>query len=310
MTLARELDAALGQGHEALYRLWDAQPACRRDLVLVLHQIYDLHRRPLHELGDRAHHQHHPVVAWLKQRLEARWMEELDGAREATGGGDDTVEAMEALAARDRAPAIYDWLAREAHWEAALRFLSLEGGPDDLLDDLVATCQVALPVGSAKTALARTYWNEMGNGDGEQAHNVLYRRFVEAVDLPQVPREEQPTEALERAALPGLVATNRALQPEMVGVLGFIELQAGSHCHYVDQGLERLGGPPAARTFYQAHAVAEPRDGRSWLEDVVAPLVERCPDWGGRILRGAAWGRLVNAAFHDWAERLLVRSPV
>lgn len=243
-TLADRLSEALAVGDPALRELAGAEPADRRDRALTLRQIHDLHRGPVHELGERVRWQHHPAVADLKQRLEAEWVAELDAEPSPYAGG-DTAAAMRALAAHDRAPAIYQWIAEEATWEPALRFLSLEGGPDDLFDDLVATCQVGLPLGPAKLELAHNYWDELGNGDFDDVHNVLYRRFVEAVDLPRIPSEEQPTEALERAALLGLVATNRTLQPEMLGALGLIELEAGPHCRYVDQGW--AGSAPVTR---------------------------------------------------------------
>ena len=102
---------------------------------------------------------------------------------------DDVVEALRTLAARERAPAIYQWVAEEKAWDPVLLFLALEGGPDDIFDDLVATCQVGLPLGPAKMKLANNYWDEMGNGNFEDVHNVLYRRFVEAVDLPVIRRQ-------------------------------------------------------------------------------------------------------------------------
>ena len=305
--LAQQLAAGLLAGDAALRDLHDARPAGRRDRFLTLQRIYELHRGPLREVGDRVRWQHHPSVAAIKARLEEDWIGELD--RLPTPGLRDvgTAEAMRALAAHDRSPAIYRWLARESEWEPALRFLALEGGPDDLFDDLVATCQVGLPPGPAKMELASNYWDEMGNGELHEVHNVLYRRFVEAVDLPAIPPEEQPTEALERSALLGLLAVNRALQPEMIGALGLIELEAGPHCRFVDQGLERLGASDDARAFYQMHAVVDPLHGAAWLGNAVAPLVEELPAWGPRILRGAAWKSGVNEAFFGWADHALTR---
>jgi hypothetical protein len=304
-TLSSDLAVALVDGDAALSALAGAEPVDRRDRFLALHQIHDLHRAPVHELGDRVRWQHHPAVADLKGRLEAAWLEELERGPAPTAAG-GAAAAMTAMAAHDRAPAVYRWIADSAPWEPALRFLALEGGPDDLFDDLVATCQVGLPLGPAKMELARNYWDEMGNGRLENVHNVLYQRFVDAVELPRIPRDLQPVEALERSALLGLVATNRALQPEMLGVLGLIELEAGPHCRYVEQGLERLGAPRAARDFYDMHATIDPLHGRGWLEHAVGPLVEALPAWESRILRGAAWRSATNEAFFGWAQRSLI----
>jgi len=303
--LARDLAEALAHGPAELTDLSGREPSGRRDRALTLRRIHELHTAPLAQVGDRVRWQHHPVVAELKQRLEASWIAELDALAVASVPPEDAAAEMRALAARDRSPAIYRWVADEAPWDAAMRFLALEGGPDDLFDDLVALCQVGLPLGSAKMELAGNYWDELGNGEYAKVHNVLYRRFVEAVDLPTIVDIDQPTEALERAALLGLVATNRALQPEMVGALGLIELEAGPHCRYVDRGLGRLGASDEAREFYQMHAVVDPVHGQGWLENAVGPLVADRPDWGPRILRGARWKSLVNNRFFEWAQRTL-----
>jgi hypothetical protein len=308
-TLARRLASALLSGGDALPELADAEPDGRRDRFLTLLQIYDLHMAPLHRVGDRVQWQHHPAISALKGRLETAWLEELDELGTPDVEPQQTAEEMRSIAARNRAPAVYRWIAEEAAWEPAMRFLALEGGPDDVFDDLVAVCQVGLPLGSAKVELAANYWDEMGNGDFGEVHNVLYRRFVEAVDLPEPPRDEHPVEALERSALLGLVATNRRLQPEMLGVLGLIELEAGPQCRYVEHGLQRLEAPAGAHEFYAMHAAVDPLHGKGWLENGVGPLVADTPDWGPRILRGAIWKSAVNEGFLTWAERTLMGAP-
>jgi len=304
--LADRLTVALDTGAEDLDRVAWPLPPARRDRALALHRIYELHTAPLARVGDRVRWQHHPVVAALKNRLEAVWIAELDQGTRPLIGHERTAEEMRKFAARDRSPAIYRWIADEASWDETMRFLALEGGPDDVFDDLVALCQVGLPIGPAKMELANNYWDEMGNGDFHQVHNSLYKQFVDAVELPTVPLDEQPVEALERTALLGLLASNRFLQPEMVGALGLIELEAGPHCRYVDRGLERLGASAEAREFYRMHAVVDPVHGHGWLENGVGPLVEQNPVWGPRILRGARWKSQVNNGFFRWADQALV----
>lgn len=304
--LANDLADALDRGSEDLTRLARREPVGQRDRALTLCRIYELHTAPLHQVGERIRWQHHPSVADLKQRLEASWVAELDAEVAGSDRPEDTATEMRTLAARDRPPAIYRWVADEAPRDAAMHFLALEGGPDDVFDDLVALCQVGLPMGSAKMELAGNYWDELGNGQFEKVHNVLYKRFVDAVDLPTIEAADRPTEALDRSALLGLVASNRALQPEMLGVLGLIELEAGPHSRYVDQGLERLGASDEAREFYQMHAVVDPVHGQGWLDNAVEPLVSERPSWGPRVLRGARWKSLVNSRFFGWAQRVLI----
>jgi hypothetical protein len=124
-----------------------------------------------------------------------------------------------------------------------------------------------------------------------------------ALAVRAVPVDELPIEALERKALNGYLATNRALQPEMVGSLGMIECQAGPRCRRVVAAMQRLGVPESALPFYAEHATADPHLGKAWLEAAVTPLVEEHPDWGPRILTGAWWRVSVNRRFFDAMER-------
>jgi hypothetical protein len=281
-----------------------------RDRFMTLLGIYDLHRAPIERLGDAVRLQHSPAVAARKQECEEQWLAELEALQlPADIDVSDPLDAMRALAARDRLPRIYKWLAREASWEQVVHFLALEGGPDADFDDLVAACQVGLG-GAAKMELATNYWDEMGNGDPAAVHTVLHERLVEAVGLPTIPLAEQPTSALARAAFCGLLATNRWLQPEMLGALGLIELQAGPRCRLVLHALERCGAPPDAMPFYEVHADVDPRHGKDWLEKAIAPTIERLPEWGPRIVRGALWRSAVNAEFlADVSDLLIAPKP-
>jgi hypothetical protein len=287
----------------------------RRDRFLSLLAIYDLHTAPLDVVGDVVRHQGHPAVAALKHRLEADWLAELELAWIEAGhlsdadGPDRVVMAMRAVAARDRLPAAYRWLAKEATWDEVVHFLALEGGPDGGFDDLVAVCQLGL-AGSAKLELAKNYWDEMGQGDPGGVHTVLHERLVAAVAMPRIAREDQPVEALERAALGGLLATNRWLQPEMLGALGLLELQAGPRCRLVLQAFDRLGAPADAYPFYLEHAEVDPVHGKDWMDKAVIPTVEERPDWGPRIVKGAWWRSSVNLAFFEALRQELVGEQV
>ena len=312
--LADALSAALADSGCSLNTLATFEPAGRRDRYATLLTIYALHTAPLHTLGDAARHQHHPAIATIKSRCEGAWLDELadipwpDGVAQQLRE-EGAVEAVRALAARDRLPAVYRWLSRRAGWEEVVSFLALEGGPDAGFDDLVAACQVGL-AGAPKMELATNYWDEMGNGDIEAVHTTLHEQLVEAIDMPRIALVDQPESALARAAFGGLLATNRWLQPEMLGALGLIELQAGPRCRLVLQAFERCGAPAAAYPFYEVHAEVDPRHGKDWLEKAIEPTVAEHPDWADRIVRGALWRSSVNAAFLDEvAEHLGATAP-
>jgi hypothetical protein len=304
-TVSRALAA---DDQTALARVAAARPHNQRDRFATLLNLYELHTAPLEALGDRARHQHHPALAALKARCEADWLAELE-ALPLPDGIDPrhAPTAMRALAARDRLPGVYKWIAKQASWEDIVTFLTLEGGPDAGFDDLVATCQVGLS-GAAKMELARNYWDEMGEGDADAVHTTLHERLVAAIDMPTLPLAGQPTSALARTAFAGLLATNRWLQPEMLGALGLIELQAGPRCRLVLQGFDRCGAPAGAYPFYDVHAEVDPRHGKDWLENAIVPTIATFPEWSPRIVRGAHWRSAINREFLNDTGTLL-RTP-
>ena len=290
--------------------LCDAVPADRRDRFETLLTVYDLATGPLDDVGDAARLVGTPELSTLKNRLEADWLAELEALPLPADLTGDTVEAMRTLAARNRLPRVYRWLANDASREELVHFLAVEGGPDSGFDDLVAVCQIGL-FGSPKMEMAQNYWDEMGNGALSGVHTTLHAQMTEAIGMPRLPRSELPVEALERTALGGLLATNRWLQPEMVGALGMIELQAGPRCRLVVKGFDRVGIPRAAYPFYEVHAEVDPRHGKDWLDKVITPLVTEQPQWRARMVRGAWWRVTTNASLFDLlGEQLAVASAV
>jgi hypothetical protein len=273
----------------------------RRTATADLLDVHALHLAPIDELGGAEQWQHEPRVAALKRRLEATLRTRLDVEQPPALDGDPT-DAMRRLAHDAMVPPIYDWLAQDATLDELVEFISLEGGPDADFDDLVAICQVGLR-GLPKLTLAANYWDEMGRGDLASVHTELHHRMADALGIRAVAADELPLEALERKALNGYLATNRALQPELIGSLGMIECQAGPRCRRIVAAMRRLGVPADAVPFYAEHAAADPHHGKDWLDAAVAPLVAEHADWGPRILTGAWWRVSVNRRFYDAMER-------
>jgi Iron-containing redox enzyme len=282
----------------------DAQPVSEKDALLSLLTIHELTTAPVERIGDAARWATHPCVASLKLLLEERLIQRLDAMIDdptspIPGRASlNAVAVIRSMAAKDRLPSVYRWVADKANLPELRGFLAIEGGPDGGFDDLVAQCQIGLS-GAPKMELARNYWDEMGNGDPAAVHTDLHRQMADIVGVSELDPEELPVAALQRAALGGLLATNRWLQPEMVGALGLTELQAGPRCRLVLAGFRRLQIPLKGQRFYAVHAEVDPRHGKDWLDNAVAPLTSLSPDWNSRMIRGAAWRWHVNAALFD-----------
>ena len=302
LALSDQVVAALGEPVDvsSALGLTTMVPADGADGLRALAAIYDLALAPLDVVGGAVAWQHDLQLVALRCRLERAYEQALDAWSVEVldalppGTRSDPVATVRALSTMDRVPAVYDWLAERATMAEIAEFVSLEGGPDDGFDDLVAICQIGLPA-QAKLELARNYWDELGNGDAAAVHRELHRRLIVAMDISPAPRETLSDSALARSVLGGFLATNRRLQPEMVGALGMIELQAGPRCRRVARALERVGAPLDAVPFYDEHAVADPRHGKDWLDNAIVPLV--AGGWGAAIVRGAAWRAAINRRF-------------
>ncbi|HET8930975.1 MAG TPA: iron-containing redox enzyme family protein [Acidimicrobiales bacterium] len=234
-------------------------------------------------------------MASLKQRAEGNLLASLAGATPHGEWGDDVCREVRRIATRGRIAPIYRWIASDATAEELVEFIAVEGGPDDGFDDLVACCQVGL-TGEPKMEMATNYWDEMGRGDARQVHRALHRNLSAAMEVPHIARGDLPLPALRRSLLTTTLATNRSMQPELVGVLGMIEMCAGPRCRKVVAGLERVGASADALPFYEVHAVTDPRHGKDWLDHVIAPL-SHDPGIADGIVRGARWRAEVDRAF-------------
>src|SRR5437764_12064494 len=116
--LADRLARALRSGDGALDHLAAAEPANRRDALLTVLTIQDLHLAPLDQLGHVARFQHHPTIAALKNRVEVVLLDSLEADDVAARWDlpDDPVAAMRAVAHTHLVPPISDWLAEDAQW--------------------------------------------------------------------------------------------------------------------------------------------------------------------------------------------------
>ena len=213
----------------------------RRDAVLVLLDVYSLHlgtdRRARRRRGVAAR----PRVAEVKHTLEQRFRAWL--------GGDEAVAAVRrhrcvpghrprgARTRRSTTGSPARPTGRTSSSSSPSR-----AGPTPTSTTWSRSARWGSP-GSPSSRWQRTTGTRWDGAPSREVHTELHHGMADALRMRRIPVEHLPLEALERKALNGYLATNRALQPEMLGSLGLLECQAGPRCRRVVAAMDRLGVP-------------------------------------------------------------------
>lgn len=181
--------------------------------------------------------------------------------------------------------ALFDWLAEHATRRQLRLFLAQEAAGEAGFEDLLAYTQVKLPE-QAKLECARNFWDEMGHGRAAAMHGPMLARVVSDLDLrPAIDSTVWESLALNNTMV-GL-ATTRRYAYQSIGALGAIELTAPDRARKVALGMKRLGLDARTRAYFELHAVLDVVHARSWIAEVIRPLIEATPACARFIAEGA-----------------------
>jgi len=196
-----------------------------------------------------------------------RWFEEL----KASGPGQDDP--------------LFAWLAESAPLMDMVWFLEQEVAGEAGFDDLVALAQVKMPT-RAKLELARSYWDEMGQGHASDMRGPMLARLSEALGLAPDPNRVV-WESLALGNLMAAFSANRRFAYHAIGALGVIELTAPDRAARVNEGLKRLNVPGETRCYFAVHATLGVEHSEAWKHEVLRPLVAEKPAVSTAIAEGA-----------------------
>jgi hypothetical protein len=180
---------------------------------------------------------------------------------------------------------LFPWLAEHATLADMRWFVEQEIAAEAGFEDLVAFTQVKMPQ-NGKLELARSYWDELGQGRPSGMQGAMLARLSSALGLRRDPNRVM-WEALALGNLMSALAANRRCTYHAVGALGIVELTAPARAACVDAGLERLGFPADVRGYFAVHATLDAKQSKAWTENVLYPLVEARPMMATAIAEGA-----------------------
>lgn len=176
---------------------------------------------------------------------------------------------------------LFNYLENEAPLLDVAYYLHLENKVDGKFDDLIALAQLGMQDPKMKLALARNYWDEMGNGNPEDIHTTLFS--ISANYMNQKLREsgidpnsiEEPVEAIRNANLQMMYGIRRWWTPRFLGVLAILEQTAWRRFEILERGFKRLQIPETHTKYQRVHVDIDKTHGKELFEEVLMPLVSR-----------------------------------
>jgi hypothetical protein len=289
-----QLQRALHTGNaHSVEQLLTCPPADRRDELLSLLALYDLHLAPIDQLGGGVELQHDLAVRRLTRYVEHRFTSRLPGADdedELTRGHLDpsaAVTVLDNLAGPSAELPLYEWVAREAAPAQVYAVCALDAETDTETQRLWPAVQLGLT--SAARHVAAERWSPAGDGDDPFIDAERRRNRVFELLGVQVPGRDRLLEAvLSRITLGAFLAVNRSRQPELMGLFTMAHVQRPRRLELLHAGLARVEAPDEAISLFATDGAPAVHERHTWLTDLVAPLAQR-PRWGDGMARGARW---------------------
>lgn len=181
---------------------------------------------------------------------------------------------------------LFDYLEHDADIDQFRWFIRQEVAGEAGFDDLAALTQIKMPV-RAKLEIARNYWDEMGRGNERGMHGPMLSKLAEELDIHSSEIDDIVPEALALANLLIGFAVNRNYAYHSLGALGAVELTAPHRALKVHGGLKRLGLSGTAQRYYLLHSTIDLKHSVDWNREVIAPIIDRCPELALPIAEGA-----------------------
>ncbi|MBT2447839.1 iron-containing redox enzyme family protein [Streptomyces sp. ISL-43] len=197
----------------------------------------------------------------------------------------------------------HEFIRDQATADDLRTYVMQESVVDGRFDDLLAMMQVGTS-GAAKMEIAANFWDEMGNGDLEQVHTLLFNKIFEVFEIPEDELERSLTaNALLSGNLAVMLSRYRQFYPEAVGFLGMTEWMVPDRFVQVVHAWERLGLPDIGIVYHRLHITIDSQHAAGWFHNVVVPAAESAR-MRRAIARGTLWRLNSSARYLD--ERMPV----
>ncbi|MEU1480935.1 iron-containing redox enzyme family protein [Streptomyces sp. NPDC001668] len=200
-------------------------------------------------------------------------------------------------------PYYHEFIRNQADVNDLRDYVMQESVVDGRFDDLLAMMQIGTS-GPAKMEIATNFWDEMGNGDPDQVHTLLFNKIYEVFEIGAEELERSLTaNALLSGNLAVMLSRFRKYYPEAVGFLGMTEWMVPDRFVQVVHAWERLGLPDIGIVYHRLHITVDSQHAAGWFHNVVVPAAES-ERMRRAIARGTLWRLNSSARYLD--ERMPV----
>ncbi|MFF7209081.1 iron-containing redox enzyme family protein [Streptomyces sp. NPDC008238] len=268
----------------------DADPF-GEDLQLALHVCYELHYRGL--AGVHPGWEWDPGLLGLRGAMEASFGAAIRaGLPEAPAGAAARTaldRELEALLTEPRdARGVSHFLRDEATWEQ-LREYFVHRSVYQLKEADPHAWVIPRLTGRAKAALVAVEYDEFGSGRGERVHARLFADLLQDAGLdPSYGHyvDVVPAVTLATVNLMSWLGLHRELRGALVGHFAAGEITTAPAARRTVEAIDRLGGGPACRHFYDEHIEADAVHEQVMRHDVIGDLLAREPGLTADVVLG------------------------
>lgn len=147
--------------------------------------------------------------------------------------------------------------------------------------------------GKAKSEIAANLWDEAGRGKVENSHTVLFKKFLNELNL-----NYDRSNIIEQMSCEGLAGINLFSHLSLYsynkikyfGLLAATEMLDPPHYHKLIKGINRIFNNKLEHTYYAEHELIDIEHANGWLRNVVIPELAKNPAkttdfWLGFYLR-------------------------
>jgi hypothetical protein len=274
------------------------------DLQLSLFVCYELHYRGFDEVDDRWEWE--PSLIAFRAELEQRLTASLRAAVPVPASQASIPHTLAGLVAADDGPSLAGYLQRRATGEQFREFV-IHRSVYHLKEADPHTWAIPRLAGRAKAALVEIQADEYGGGRPERMHAALFAQLMRELGLDDrygAYVDDVPALTLANSNVMSMFGLHRRWRGAIAGHLAALEMTSSLPNRRYGNGLRRLGGGPAATSFFDEHVGADAVHEQIAAHDLCGALVADEPGLTSDVLFGAACALALDRQF---AEQLLSR---